>query len=235
MKSYLITGATSGIGLETALSLSKNNDSKLILVGRKVDELKRIFASNQNVFVEQLDVTDTREMDAFVSRIEPVDGVVFSAGVLEYVPLKVISQKHIDYVFNVNYMSPVLMTQKLISLKKINKSGSLVYLSSIASESGVAGTAVYAASKAAIKASAKVFANELSIRKIRVNTISPGLINTPMLKEEEKYKEINDLYPLGIGMPNNIADMIMFLLSDNATWVTGSDFIIDGGASLRKY
>jgi NAD(P)-dependent dehydrogenase (short-subunit alcohol dehydrogenase family) len=134
---------------------------------------------------------------------------------------------------SINFNSQVLLTQQLIKQKKLNRNSSLIYISSIASKIGVAGTAIYAASKSALNAFVRVTATELSTQNIRVNSICPGIILTPMGEKAQSMSEnVSKDYPLGLGTPKDIVGPCIFLLTEASRWVTGTEMILDGGLTL---
>jgi NAD(P)-dependent dehydrogenase (short-subunit alcohol dehydrogenase family) len=130
----------------------------------------------------------------------------------------------------------LFLTQRLVKKKKINLRGSIVSLASIAAHFGIIGSSVYCGNKAALIATSKVFAKELANKRIRVNTVSPGIVRTEMVNNAESQhltKEIlaidEQKYPLGYGEPDDVAYCVCFLLSDASKWITGQDIILDGG------
>lgn len=233
-KTILVTGGSSGIGKEIAIQCS-NFGANVIIVGRDKERLTQTLNQlNQSSQMFICDLTQGENIINLVNLLPQLDGVVFCAGVVEYVPVKLLTQKKIDNIFNVNFNSQVLLTQYLLKNKKINLNSSLVYISSISSKIGVAGTAMYSSSKAALNTFAKVTASELASQKIRVNSICPGIILTPM---GEHAKSVNNNiekdYPLGLGSPIDIAGPCVFLLSDASKWITGTEIIVDGGLTLK--
>lgn len=232
-KKILVTGASSGIGRAIAIELSKQG-AVLTITGRNELRLKEtLLHLGQSAKSIVCDLTEEQQIKDLISNLDMLDGVVFVAGVVEYLPVKFINAEKIDNVFKVNFDAQVLLTQNLLKLKKINNGASLVYISSIASKIGVTGTSMYSSSKAALNAYVKVLANELASRNIRANTICPGLIETPMMQQA---KDVNqDLakdYPLGLGQTGFIIGPCVFLLSESSKWITGTDLILDGGLTI---
>lgn len=213
----------------------------LIITGRNRDNLNntlQMLEPNNHAVVEA-NLTSEKDVDRIVEHVKQLDGVVFCAGIVEYFPVKFLTKEKIDKIFDLNFVSPVLLTQKLLRQKKVNKQSSLVYISSVSSKLGVAGTAAYAASKAALSAFARVLATELAGQKIRVNAVSPGIVKTPMTNDADlaisgdDMKEDEKRYPLGYGNTSDVANYVAFLLSDSSPWVTGSDLVMDGGFTLN--
>lgn len=236
-KNILVTGASSGIGKEIAIKLNSLG-ANVIITGRneeRLNETKDLMIYNLGTPVEtySCDLSKEDEIKKMVTELPKLDGIVFCAGVVEYYPIKFISPQKINNIFSVNLNSQILLTQQLIKNKKIKPNGSLVYISSIASKIGVAGTALYATSKAGLNGFVKVTASELANQKIRANSICPGIIQTPMT---EKAKNVNDdlakNYPLGLGETIDVVGPCIFLLSDASKWVTGTELIVDGGLTL---
>jgi len=236
-KKILVTGASSGIGKEIAIKLNALG-ADVIITGRneeRLEETKNDLAFHLGTPVEAYpcDLSKEDEIKNLVSLLPQLDGVVFCAGVVEYYPIKFINAEKINNIFSVNLNSQILLTQQLVKNKKIKPNGSLVYISSIASKIGVAGTALYAASKAGLNGFVKVTASELANQKIRANSICPGIIQTPMT---EKAQNVNDDlakdYPLGLGKTIDVVGPCIFLLSDASKWITGTELILDGGLTL---
>ena len=238
-KNILITGASSGIGSEITMVLSKQN-AHLVLLSRNEERLRQIAKRlNNPEYCKYMvcNLTNETEVNDKLVDIPFLDGVVFCAGVNEYVPLKFITREKIDKIFEINYFSVILLLQKLLKKKLINKGASLVFISSISSQMGVPATAIYAASKAAINSTVKVIAAELAPQKIRANAICPGIIKTPMLENSNidmsQFLEQEKYYPLGLGFPADVANAVVFHLSDESRWVTGNIMILDGGFTLQ--
>ncbi|TPG43940.1 SDR family NAD(P)-dependent oxidoreductase [Flavobacterium pectinovorum] len=239
-KNILVTGASSGIGRQIAITASELG-AKLTIIGRNIEKLDETLAllSGDGHKIQVVDLSDSANFTALISESLPYDGVVFNAGVVEYLPVKFLNESKINSVFATNFDSNVVLSQKLIKSKLLKKGGSLVFVSSISSKLGVPGTAMYTASKAALSAFSKVLASELASQGIRSNSVSPGIIKTAMTDKasdvvsDEELKKAESEYPLGYGEPSDVAGLIMYLLSDISKWMTGSDLIIDGGFTLK--
>ena len=237
-KTILITGASSGIGRCTAIECSKMG-AKLVVTGRNEERLNETFECLEGKGHIQF-VADLIEEDAIrllVEEMPVLDGVFFCAGVTDTTLIKFLNKEKIDRVFNINFVSPVLLTKGLVQKKKINKMASFVYMSSMGAEAIAPGLGIYAASKNAINAMAKTSALELVSRHIRVNTIMPSMIKTELLESLTSFSE-EDLakdeakYPLGYGKPEDVAYAAIYLLSDASRWMTGSFIKMDGGSTL---
>lgn len=239
-KNILVTGASSGIGRQIAITASELG-AKLTIIGRNVEKLNETLSllTGNDHKVYSIDFSDSTNLSTLLSESIPYDGVVFNAGVVEYLPVKFLNENKINSVFGINFDSNVVLSQKLIKSKLLKKAGSLVFVSSISSKLGVPGTAMYTASKAALSAFSKVLASELAPQGIRCNSVSPGIIKTAMTEQavdvvsDEEIKKAEAEYPLGYGEPADVAGLIMYLLSDVSKWMTGSDLVIDGGFTLK--
>lgn len=237
-KTILITGASSGIGKRTSIECALMG-AKLIICGRNEerlqDTLSKLEGSGHQMFVG--DLTSDIVLSSFIDELPPLDGVFFCAGVTDTTLTKFISHDKIERVFNINIESPMLMTKWLVKKKKLNASASLVYMSSLGAEEVTKGLGIYAASKAALNSFMRSVANELSVRKIRANSIMPMMVQTELVenitvltKEDIAIDEAK--YPLGYGKPEDVAYAAIYLLSDASKWVTGSVLRMDGGSTL---
>lgn len=240
-KHFLITGASSGIGQKTAWDLGKTG-AALTLLGRDLVKLATTKKKIDPIGTLRIVAGDLQEpnfLDNLTSEIEAIDGLVLCAGVIDYTPAKMINIQKIRKVFDINFDANVLIIQSLLKRKKIKDGASIVVISSISSKLGVAGTGLYAASKAAITAYAKVLSTELSGKRIRVNVIHPGIVKTDLISNENvvdnnAMAKIELSYPLGFGSTEDVSNQITYLLSDFSKWVTGSEFIIDGGHMITR-
>lgn len=234
-KQILVTGSTSGIGLEVALHCLRAS-AFLYFTGRsqeKIDTLSKELGDTAKVIKADL----VNDVDFLVSELEPLDGLVLNAGIIEYHSSKYLKKEMVQRMFDTNFFSTLELLRELLVKKKLKKGASIVFISSLAAHLGVNGTLVYAATKAAIEASVRVYANELAKSKIRVNAIAPGLVLTPLLRNGNLLDEDIDAeavnYPLGIGKPEDCAALVRFLLSDESRWLTGQTIILDGGFTLN--
>lgn len=240
-KNILVTGASSGIGKEVAITASKIG-AVVTILGRDQERLENTLKlmTGDNHRIGIVDLNDSEQVNDFMATCTPFDGVVFNAGIVEYSPVKFLNQLKINTIFSINFESHVLLCQKLQKRKLLNKKGSLVFLSSISCKLGIPGTAMYAASKAAISAFSKVVASEVAAQGIRSNSICPGIVQTEMIDKAQVIIKSDDSetlkkreYPLGYGEPADIANLVVFMLSDLSKWITGTEIIIDGGLTLK--
>jgi NAD(P)-dependent dehydrogenase (short-subunit alcohol dehydrogenase family) len=168
-----------------------------------------------------------------------IDGFVHCAGIEKTIPFNVSTPKLFKEIFEINVFAGFEIARLLSKKNIVNLSGaSYVFISSVSAVSGELGKTIYSSSKSALLAGVKVMALELVIKKIRCNCILPGIVNTEMVKRlfdsipVESKKLIIDKHPLGIGQPEDVGFLICFLISDAAKWITGSEYIIDGGYSI---
>ena len=237
-KTVLVTGASSGLGAATAVECSKAG-AKLILTGRNAERLQATFdnLSGDGHVQIIIDLNKEQQVEALASQLPPLDGLALCAGITKTLPVKFVSVEAIDEVFNTNIFSSIVLIQRLLKAKKINKGGSIVFVSSISTAYADKGNAIYAASKGAMNSFSKVLALELAAQRITSNCIQPGFVPSRMLEEgvitSEQLEEERKRYPLGFGEPSDIANGIIYLLSDASKWVTGSVLTIDGGVTLR--
>ena len=238
-KTILVTGATSGIGRAAAIECSKEGAS-IIATGRNKERLEQTLSEiekSASRLALQADLTDNEELSHLVAEIPMLDGAVFCAGVNDKTLVKMIDQDKIDKMFQTNVFSQMLLIRELMKKKKLNAGASLVMISSIASTYSTISNSLYAASKGAVESYMRVLALELAPRKIRVNAIRPGMVETPILESyalTEELEEFKKQFPLGrFGRPEEIAYGIIYLLSDASKWTTGSCLTIDGGITLR--
>ena len=238
-KSILVTGASSGIGQETAIQCSKLGAS-LIITGRNEERLNETFlqleGDGHSMIVSEL--THKEEVGNLVNKVDTLNGVVLCAGIGMTSPFLFSSHDKYDSVFEINFYAPVELLRLLVKKKRIGKESSVVFVSSIGGvESFSLGNCVYGASKAAINSTMRFCAKELAVKKIRVNTVNPGMVNTKLIQNgaisEEQYRMDMEKYPLKrYGEPKDIALGIIYLLSDASSWVTGHSLVIDGGVTI---
>ena len=235
----LITGASSGIGRRTAVECSRLGAS-LILTGRSEERLQETLSAldGEGHLVIPADLTNSESLTSLVENVGLLDGVVLCAGQGNVIPMKLATRQRIEPTFEVNYFAPVELVRLLLKKKSIKEGASMVFVASIGGiDSITIGNGVYGASKAALNSTMKFFALELASKKIRCNSVCPGMVNTGMIKggalSEEQHKADMEKYPLKrYGEPQDIAYGIIYLLSDAASWVTGHALVIDGGITI---
>jgi len=238
-KSVFVSGASSGIGKAIAVACSKM-EASMCITGRNKERLNETFNQLEGTGHLQI-VADLRTdsgINEIVEKLPPVDGIVHCAGIAKPIPFQFASRDVINDVMEINFNSPANLSWQLLKNKKINKKASIVFISSV---SGVfcssVGGSVYSASKGAINGLIKGMAIDLAPRMVRVNSVNPGMIDTNIYSEgvitEEQLKEDMNRYPLKrYGKPEEVAYLVIYLLSDASSWVTGSSMLIDGGYTL---
>lgn len=238
-KTILVTGAASGIGRATAIQCSEMG-AKVILVDLNEHGLKDTMAlMYRETEYYALDLTDLDKLEEMVASLPKLNGVASNAGIVLSLLAKFGEAKDMERIFRVNTFSHINLIQQLINQKKLNKGASIVFTSSMSGVyCGIAGGSLYGATKSAILGYTKALAIELAPRGIRVNTIHPGMIETPLTNGTALSKELLEEdaknYPLGrYGKPEEIAYSIVYLLSDATVWMTGTQLLIDGGYSVK--
>jgi NAD(P)-dependent dehydrogenase (short-subunit alcohol dehydrogenase family) len=241
-KVAVITGGSSGIGLATAKRYVQEG-AYVYISGRRQSELdKAVQEIGGNVTAVRADSAKLEDLDALYKRIAAdkrrIDIVFVSAGFVEWGYLPTATSEHFDKTFNVNARGAFFTAQKALPL--MNDGGSIILVSSCTHTMGIPQYTVYAATKAALRSFARTWAVELKDRRIRVNTLSPGATDTPIIEGQFKTKEEADqarkhfssLITLGrIGRVDELAAAAFFLGSDESTYMTGADLVVDGGWS----
>jgi len=244
-RNILITGASSGIGKATAIHLSRVG-ANIIMVARNEERLqitKGLLHPGNHIAISQ-DITDFLSLKNTIeevgSQIGKIAGFVHCAGIEKTIPLNMMNLEIYNQLFNTNALAAFEISKILSRKKYLPQDGaSFVFISSVMGSNGQTGKIGYCSSKSALIGGAKAMALELAKKKIRVNTISPGMVKTEMSEKmfstlpEATILEMNKMHPLGIGQPEDIANACEFLLSDKAKWITGIDMLIDGGYSAK--
>ncbi|WP_250623047.1 SDR family NAD(P)-dependent oxidoreductase [Pinirhizobacter soli] len=240
-KVVVITGGSSGIGLATAKRFVEEG-AHVVITGRREKELKEAAAAiKKNVTTVVGDVSRLEDLDRLYAVVKEkhghIDVLFANAGAGTIAPLEAATEAHFDQTFDVNVKGMFFTVQKALPLFK--DGGSIVLNSSVSNVLGLAGFTAYAASKAAVRNFARGWASELKDRKIRVNSMSPGAIDTPALatttgltaeQAEQAVAQFTSQIPMGRrGMPEEIAAAVAFLASDESSYITGADLPVDGG------
>ena len=233
-KTILITGASSGIGRAIAIACAAKGMT-VVLNGRNVERLNETLAqmSGEGHIIIPADLTDKTQREALASQVPVLNGVVHCAGIGSRVLCKMLEADDVQHVMDANFNAPVLLQAALLQEKKIAAGSSIVFIASAAATMPSVGNAIYSASKAALISYAKCLSLELAARKIRVNCISPAMVWTDLAlvgATEEQLHEAEQAYPLKrYAQPEDIAPMATYLLSDEASWITGSNYELTGG------
>ncbi len=239
-KIALITGGNSGIGLATAKQFVSEG-AYVFITGRREPELAAAVKEiGRNVTGVQGDVSNLGDLDRLFAQIKREKGkldIVFAnAGVAKYAPFGTITEEHYDSIFGINVKGLLFTVQKALPL--LPDGASIILNASIVASKGLSANSVYSATKAAVRSFARTWTTDLKDRHIRVNAVSPGPIETPGLKDlvtstgagEERLKMISNNVPLGrLGEPSEIAKAVVFLASDDSSYVTGTELFVDGG------
>ena len=241
-KIALITGGSTGIGLATAQRFINEGAAHVFITGRRQEALDEAVKKlgSKNVTAVQGDTSNLADLDKLYSIIKKEKGhldITFAnAGSAEYIPLGSITEEHFDKLFNINVKGTLFTVQKALPIFK--DGGSIILNGSIASIKGFPAFSVYSATKAALRSFARTWTVDLKERKIRVNALSPGPIDTPGLRglnkiDEEDKKSLDAMAaaaPINrIGTPDEIAKVAVFLASDDSSYITGIELFVDGG------
>lgn len=238
-KTVLVTGASSGIGRATAIDCARMG-ATVIITGRNEERLAATLAELEGEGHQSVaaDLCAEGAIDEIVKGLPELQGVVLCAGKGDTTPILFATRKKFDDIFAIDFFAPVELLRMLLKKKKLRGGSSAVIISSIG---GVmmcnVANGVYEAAKAAINSTMMIFAKEMGSRHIRVNSVCPGMVETPLIHggniTEEQLKADEALYPLGrYGQPEDVAHACVYLLSDAASWVTGHSLVVDGGRIL---
>jgi len=237
-KTILVTGASSNIGRQIAVKCSEMG-AKVIITARNEVRLKETLAKMSGDGHQMIlgDLACEDEIPVMVEKMPAMDGVVMCAGIFRTTPIRNNRRKYTEDIFNTNTFANIDLVQLLLKSRKINNGGSILFISSVAAYRPYAGNALYSASKGAINSFCQVLAIEQGNRKIRANCVSPGIIRSDMevkdwaVTKEELDKE-EARFPLGFGHTEDIAYAAVYMMSDAAKWITGTNMIVDGGQSI---
>lgn len=239
-KIAVITGGNSGIGLATAKRFVTEG-AYVFITGRRQKQLDLAVSEiGKNVMGIQSDVSNLADIDKIYNTVKDqknhIDIIFANAGIAQFAPLEKISEEHFDKIFRINVKGLLFTVQKLLPI--FQESGSIILNASIGSSKGVEESSVYSATKAAVRSFARTWTVDLRHRKIRVNAISPGPIDTPIFsnlmqneeQSEQFKKNIVNTVPMGrMGTPDEVAKVVSFLASDDSSYITGIELFVDGG------
>jgi NAD(P)-dependent dehydrogenase (short-subunit alcohol dehydrogenase family) len=241
-KNIIITGASSGIGRSCAV-MSGSRGGRVILMGRnreRLQETLEMMEGKQNHTIISADLTEYELIEKLIDDLAhhdgKIDGLINCAGVSTTLPLNMSKPDKMDQFFRTNVHSAVNLTRIVTRRANFSENGgSIIFISSVMGVAGSAGKSLYSLTKGALLAGSRSIAVELAPRKIRVNCVSPGVVESPMSKgavysrNQESLETIRNLHPLGLGEPEDVANACVFLLSDASRWITGTNMIVDGG------
>ena len=230
-KTVLVTGASSGIGRAIALECARAG-ATLVINGRDAERLEATLQALEGPGHRAViaDLTKQDDLTRLVEEAGPIDGVVHGAGIDGVIPVRMASEPFLTQVLGANFTAPVLLTQRLLFKKTLRDHGSILFLTSIAAHTGTVGVGPYSASKTALIGLVRCLALEVAKRGIRANSLSPGLVDTPLVHRDRAWlDEKAKMYPLGIGQPEDVAYAAVYFLCDASRKITGTSFSMDGG------
>ena len=244
-RNIIITGASSGIGQQTAILCSQMG-AKVTIIGRNEERLNATLSQMEGKGhkVVAFDLTDTEDIKGLVKNIVlqqgPIDGLVCCAGISGILPLKLMSVELQEHYFRTNVFATIELTRQVLQMNNVSKDGaSVIFFSSVMGVVGENAKSLYSMTKGALISASRSLAVEYAKRKIRVNCISPGVVitpinvNQPYIADPEKRSLLEVKHPLGLGQTSDIANACVFLLSDASRWVTGHNLIVDGGYTIE--
>lgn len=244
-KKFVITGASSGIGRQCAVTANQLG-AYVILIGRSEERLQETvqMLGNANYSVVATDITDykatTEKLEKILENGSKIDGIVHAAGISTTLPLRNLTPEKLQPFFETNVFAALNITKLVTKTKFANPNGmSIVFIASVMGIVGELGKTTYSLTKGALVAGAKSLALELAHKKIRVNCVLPGVVESPMsasavyAQDAASYDKIKSYHPIGLGKPEDVANACAFLLSDGSRWITGTNLIVDGGYTAR--
>ena len=238
-RTFLVTGASSGIGKQAAIKIAQQG-GVVVITGRNHERLastlELLDGKGHGMFVANLE--NEEEINSLVASLPVINGLVHCAGIVGPMPIKFIRQENISKLMRINFESAVLLTGRLLLMKKLVNSSSILFMSTIATQMPYFGGALYNSAKAAIESYSKTLALELVSKGIRSNCLSPGLVNTPLINSpvsdgqmdivDESLGRYIKKYPMGIGEPEDVANAIVFFMSDESKWISGTNLVMGG-------
>lgn len=236
-KTFLVTGASSGLGRQICVRISEMNGT-VILTARnlkRLEETRQAMQPGDHSLIPA-DLTSAEETENLVQKLPKLNGAAFSTGISIIAPTGFITQHDYNQTFQTNFEASLMLSNQLIRKKKLIRDAcSLVFISSISTRYPFVGGALYVSAKAAMEGYARVLAIELAHKGIRVNCVSPAFVKTQMLNQTandfsgEVVKKIEEKQLLGLGEPDDVANPVVFFLSDASKWVTATNLILGGG------
>lgn len=243
-KTILITGASSGIGRQCAISCSEAG-ATLILLDRDAVGLdgtrKMLYGKGHESII--MDITQYDEIEQKIKdpilRLGGINGFIHSAGIEMTLPLKILNHQKLNDIYAVNTIAAIELSRILSKKKYIAEKAGFVFIASVMAIMGQKGKIAYCSSKGALTSAARAMALELADKNIRVNTVLPGMVMTEMSRQlmgslsQEAKTNIENMHPMGLGDVEDVANACIYLISDASKWVTGSSMVVDGGYSAK--
>ena len=238
-KNFLVVGASSGMGRQVALELAEAGANVLAVARNpeRLEDLKREYPDK--IIPCVLDVTTAlagnwmEVLDGFIAGKGKLNGMVYTAGISEMTLLRFFDENTARSIMDTSFWGAMKLMSVISKKKYLYPVSSFVLFSSTAGHTGEHGLSIYSAAKSALMTAVRSMSHELAKDKHRINTISPGVVNTHMssfaVEEWGEPKGLKERHLLGIGEPKDVSGMVLFLLSDRAKWITGEDFVVDGG------
>lgn len=234
---YVVTGASSGMGRQVVLDLAAAG-AEVLAIARNEERLAEV----KSYFPDQietapLDVTDKQKMEeaiaSFVKKHGKLNGAVHAAGIAMLTPLRFFDKQESEKLMDTNFWAGINLIQLASKAKYGEKKSSYILFSSVDANGSVKGQFVYSASKAALNAAVRSLAKELCAKGSRINTVMPGAVKTPMTiflgEKGVDWSKAGEHELLGVGSPEDVSSAVLFLLSDGARWITGTNMVVDGG------
>lgn len=244
-KTIVVSGASSGIGRACAIACNEQG-ANVIILGRDQSRLDMTMQKlkNGNCRSYSVDISNYELIPGIiekaVSEVGQISGFIHSAGIEITQPFQITKPEDYEAIFSINVIAGFELAKNIIKKKHIHPNGaSLVLISSVMGILGEPGKVAYCSSKGALVAGIKALALEYAAKKVRVNSISPAIVQTEMVQSlfdnipEESMNDIIKRHPLGLGLPEDVANTAVFLLSNRSRWITGSNIVIDGGYSAQ--
>lgn len=242
----LVTGASSGIGRQCAISCSKRG-AIVVLFGRnqeKLNETLNLMVNKSKHLIFSVDLIDYENVVDAVKDVSSImgkiNGLINCAGISTTLPLNAVKPNIMEHFFKTNVIGAINLTKQVVRFSHFSEvGGSIIFISSVMGVVGENAKFIYSMTKGALISAVRSLSLELAPRKIRVNAISPGVVETPMSKDavysrdEESWNRIQNNHPLGLGNVEDVANACIYLLSDASRWVTGTNLILDGGYTAR--
>lgn len=244
-KTIVVTGASSGIGQQVAITCSLMG-AKVVLIGRNTERLESTKShllgdGHMAISYNLTDLEHHKDLVAdIVAKMGVIDGLVNCAGISTTLPFKLMMPEKVEEFFKTNVYATIELTRQVLNVKNVNKQGaSVIFFASVMGCVGENAKSLYSLTKGALISGCRSLAIEYAPKKIRINVVSPGVVETainrnqPYLADPERRTHTESLHPLGIGTTDDIANACVYLLSDASRWVTGQNLVVDGGYTIK--